>query len=85
MVCDACKSGLGPTVPELGLGEYPDIQPVAKTQFSMLTNDILNKLKVNHPDVNSIILCGIEAHVCVQGTALQALQNGMITICMLYI
>ncbi|CAG2180600.1 unnamed protein product, partial [Oppiella nova] len=28
------------------------------------------------PEVKTIILCGIEAHVCVQGTALQALEDG---------
>jgi nicotinamidase-related amidase len=67
---------LGPTVPELGVGDYPDLKPIAKTQFSMLTNDVLAKLKSDYPEVNAIVLCGIEAHVCVQGTALQALKNG---------
>jgi nicotinamidase-related amidase len=42
----------------------------------MLTSDVLAKLKSDYPEVNAIVLCGIEAHVCVQGTALQALKNG---------
>jgi len=67
---------LGPTVPELGVQDYPDLKPIAKTQFSMLTKDVLDKLKSDHPDVNTIVLCGIEAHVCVQGTALEALKTG---------
>ena len=68
--------GLGNTVLELGIGDFPDLKPVAKTQFSMLTKDILENLEKNHPSVKSIVLCGIEAHVCVQGTALQALERG---------
>jgi len=64
-------------VAELGLQDYPDIKPVAKTQFSMLTADVLKSLKTDHPEVKTIILCGIEAHVCVQGTALQALEDGL--------
>ncbi|CAG2111060.1 unnamed protein product [Medioppia subpectinata] len=70
------KKSLGPTVAELSLQDYPHIKPVAKTQFSMLTDEVLKSLKADHPDVNTIILCGIEAHVCVQGTALQAINNG---------
>ena len=42
----------------------------------MLTEDVINKLKNDHPNIKNIILCGIEAHVCVQGTALQALNSG---------
>ena len=42
----------------------------------MLTSDVLSKLRSDHPDVKNIVLCGIETHVCVQGTALQALNNG---------
>ena len=69
--------GLGATVPELGLQEFPDVKPVAKTQFSMLTTDILKKMRTDYPNVNAIVLCGIEAHVCVQGTALQAIKEGI--------
>ncbi|XP_054169159.1 isochorismatase domain-containing protein 2-like [Oppia nitens] len=76
IVTEQYPKGLGPTVPELGLQDYPDIKPVAKTQFSMFTADVLKTLKSDYPDINSIILCGIETHVCVQGTALQALSDG---------
>ena len=69
--------GLGATVPELGIQEFPDVKPVAKTQFSMLTSDVLQKLRTEYPQVNTIVLCGIETHVCVQGTALQAIKDGL--------
>ncbi len=76
VVTEQYPKGLGRTVAELGLADFPEIKPVEKTQFSMLTSDVLAKLKADHPAVKSIVLCGIEAHVCVQGTALQALDNG---------
>lgn len=70
--------GLGNTVPELGLADYPDVKPVTKTQFSMLTNEIVENLASKHPEVNSVVLCGLEAHVCVQGTTLALLDKGII-------
>lgn len=76
VVTEQYPKGLGRTVAELGLADHPSVVPVEKTQFSMLTSDVLAKLKADHPTVKSIVLCGIEAHVCVQGTALQALQDG---------
>lgn len=68
--------GLGATVKELGLDQEPTVKPLEKMQFSMCTQEVLKQLKEQHPDVKNIILCGIEAHVCVQGTALQALEEG---------
>lgn len=70
-------SGLGKTVPELGLSEFPAIQPIAKTQFSMLTQDVSDRMATEFPAVKSVLLCGIEAHVCVQGTCLDLLDRGL--------
>lgn len=42
----------------------------------MLTSDVSNLLSTKFPDVKSVVLCGIEAHVCVQGTCLQLLEKG---------
>lgn len=67
--------GLGPTVQELELDKH-GINPISKTQFSMLTKDVLDVLKKNYPEVKNIVLCGIETHVCVQGTALEAMNSG---------
>ena len=49
---------------------------IEKTQFSMVTIKVKELLSKNFPDINSIILCGIESHVCVQGTALALLDQG---------
>lgn len=47
-----------------------------KTRFSMCTDEILNHLVTSHKDRKSIVLFGIEAHVCVQQTTLELLENG---------
>lgn len=41
----------------------------------MLTDEVREEL-AQHPAVKSVLLCGIEAHVCVQGTCLQLLDRG---------
>ena len=42
----------------------------------MMTTKVSDILANKHPSVKSIILCGIESHVCVQGTALNLLDKG---------
>ncbi|KAI2811601.1 Isochorismatase domain-containing protein 2, mitochondrial [Blomia tropicalis] len=76
VVTEQYPKGLGHTVQALGLEQFPEIKPIQKTQFSMLTKDVLANLKNNYPEVKNIVLCGIEAHVCVQGTALEAIESG---------
>lgn len=49
------------------------VTDVAKTQFSMLTPEVISRLDDNR---KSVILCGIEAHVCVMQTALDLIENG---------
>jgi nicotinamidase-related amidase len=67
------RKGLGATVPEVreALGE---IQPIEKVAFSACgaagVNDALNT-----KDISDVILCGIEAHVCVSQTGLDLLAQ----------
>lgn len=68
--------GLGKTASDLGLAEFPDIKPIEKTQFSMTTKDVMDLMQKDHPNAKSIVLCGIETHVCVQGTCLELLDRG---------
>jgi len=67
--------GLGPTVPELGL-EAAGVVPVAKTKFSMCLAPIMNELALK-PHIDSVLLCGIEAHVCIQQTAIDLRAAGL--------
>ncbi|XP_059483920.1 isochorismatase domain-containing protein 2-like [Neocloeon triangulifer] len=76
VVCtEQYPKGLGATVPELGIQEF-GIVPVEKTQFSMVLPQILDNLKRNHDQVNTVILCGIETHACIHETALDLLEKG---------
>jgi len=47
-----------------------------KTKFSMLTDSVKNHIQQNQ-QLKSVILCGIEAHVCIQQTALDLLDIGI--------
>ncbi|UYV69779.1 ISOC2 [Cordylochernes scorpioides] len=75
IITEQYPKGLGNTVPELGIGEYPDLVPHIKTQFSMMVPEVVDLLKMK-PEINSVILCGIESHVCIQGTCLSLLRSG---------
>ncbi|XP_040570068.1 isochorismatase domain-containing protein 2 [Lepeophtheirus salmonis] len=61
--------GLGPTVEELDLHKF-EIKPQEKTQFSMLTQDIVKSVEKKE----SLILCGIEAHACILHTVFDLVE-----------
>ena len=73
IVTEQYPKGLGNTCKEVELPENADI--TEKMCFScMQSSDVMNKLqKLN---VTSLILCGVESHICVFKTALEALENG---------
>ena len=70
--------GLGKTISELTeiLDENQKAKIYEKTCFSMSSDAILSDLKAVNPSVKSVVLFGIEAHVCVQQTALDLLEKG---------
>jgi nicotinamidase-related amidase len=67
---------LGNTVPEIA-SLLPDVQPFDKQMFSCFGSDAfcasLKQLQ-GHP--NTVLLCGMESHICVTQTALSALREG---------
>jgi nicotinamidase-related amidase len=67
----------GPTVPEcFGTPEEMKATPVfEKKLFSMLTPEVHTKL-AELPNRDTYILMGLEAHVCVQQTCLDLLEQG---------
>lgn len=74
VVTQQYTKGLGPTIPAIteALGAF---SPIEKTDFSAAGE--LNFLEaLNETGKTSIILCGIEAHVCVAQTALILLELG---------
>ncbi|KAF5399264.1 Isochorismatase domain-containing protein 2 mitochondrial [Paragonimus heterotremus] len=73
VVTEMYPKGLGKTVPELG--DLSGIPVIPKTSFSMYTEDVANLLELGK-EIDSVLLCGIEAHVCVQATALDLVERG---------
>ncbi|XP_045174774.2 isochorismatase domain-containing protein 2-like [Mercenaria mercenaria] len=72
VVTEQYPKGLGPTVSELDVSKCP-VFP--KMKFSMLIPEVEEHMK-QFPNVNSIMLCGIEGHVCVQSTVLDLKERG---------
>ena len=74
LVAEQYPKGLGPTVDALSnvLGDAPR-HP--KTSFSCLGDEPF-LAALESLDRDQVLLCGIEAHVCVLQTALDVLENG---------
>lgn len=66
--------GLGPTVDEIA-GELADMQPVEKLTFSCFGEPRFVESLSQHP-AGQLIVCGIETHICVEQTVLDALACG---------
>jgi nicotinamidase-related amidase len=76
LVSTQYAKGLGKTVPEIA-SLLPEIQAIDKDRFSCLGSDtfctLLKRLPGNR---NTLLLCGMESHICVMQTALGALREG---------
>jgi nicotinamidase-related amidase len=70
--------GLGPTVPEIAsLLSLP--HPIDKLEFSCFSNDqFCGSMKSLPGNRNTLLLCGMETHICVMQTALGALNRGFL-------
>src|SRR6476660_1077889 len=70
------SKGLGNTVPELAT-LLPETQAIEKQIFSCFGSDVFcSTLKRLPGNRNTVILCGMESHICVAQTALAALREG---------
>jgi nicotinamidase-related amidase len=70
------SKGLGNTVPEIA-SLLPDVQPLEKVVFSCFGSDVFcSALKRVPGNRNTVLLCGMETHICVAQTALSALREG---------
>ena len=67
--------GLGPTIEELSSG-VPDFSPIEKTDFSCYGAVDYRSYLEKNPSYGTIIICGIESHVCVLQTAVDLRENG---------
>lgn len=73
IVTQQYTKGLGPTIPGIheAVGEY---EPIEKTSFSALGEPAFSE-KLKSLGRKTVILAGVEAHVCVQQTALDLLEK----------
>jgi nicotinamidase-related amidase len=70
--------GLGSTVPEIA-SLLPETEAIDKDRFSCFGSDAFCSLLKRLPgNRNTLLLCGMESHICVMQTALAALREGYI-------
>jgi nicotinamidase-related amidase len=78
LVTTQYAKGLGNTVPEIA-SLLPETQPIDKQMFSCFGSDVFCSLLKRLPgNRNTVLLCGMESHICVTQTALAALREGYI-------
>jgi nicotinamidase-related amidase len=68
--------GLGGTIPEIS-SLLPETQAIDKQMFSCFGSDVFCSLLKRLPGARTtVLLCGMESHICVAQTALSALREG---------
>lgn len=69
------SKGLGQTVTEIA-SLLPDVTPLDKLEFGCFGNGQFCSTVANLNGRNTLLLCGMETHICVLQTALGALAQG---------
>jgi nicotinamidase-related amidase len=70
--------GLGDTVPQIR-SLLPDVAAIDKQMFSCFGSDVFCSVLKRLPgNRNTVLLCGMESHICVMQTALGALRDGYV-------
>jgi nicotinamidase-related amidase len=70
------RKGLGDTVPEIA-SLLDEVRSIDKLEFSCFGSDVFRSALKSLPGQrNTVLLCGMEAHICVMQTALGALNDG---------
>jgi nicotinamidase-related amidase len=76
LVTTQYAKGLGGTVPEIA-ELVSDVAPIDKLEFSCFGKDTFcSAVKALPGNRNTMLLCGMEAHICVMQTTLGALAQG---------
>ncbi|TIC29478.1 LOC495931 protein-like protein [Wallemia mellicola] len=76
LISEQNPSSLGNTAPEINFNESRLLteKPIPKTRFSMVNDDVLFALKTS--GIRTVLLVGIETHICILQTSLELLENG---------
>ena len=76
LVTTQYAKGLGSIVPEIA-SLLPEIEPIDKHMFSCFGSDTFCSMLKRVPgNRTTVLLCGMESHICVMQTALGALREG---------
>ena len=76
LVSTQYAKGLGATVPEIA-SLLPNANVIDKLEFGCFGNGDYCSAVSKLADRNTLLLCGMETHICVMQTALGALNQGM--------
>lgn len=79
IITEQYPKGLGKTINTIAEQLDKQYTPIEKTTFSCYKNDNFFEMLENHGKKN-IVLCGIEAHICVMQTALELHEAGYQTV-----
>ncbi|XP_026741982.1 isochorismatase domain-containing protein 1-like isoform X1 [Trichoplusia ni] len=75
-VSEQYPKGLGHTTKDINVEEAAMVYE--KTLFSMYTPELQEKLRKDVPNLNSVVLFGIEAHVCIEQTVIDLLNDDLV-------
>ena len=70
--------GLGPTVKPIREAMGGGTEILAKTQFSALIEPVVRQL--GESGIRTVLLCGVETHVCILQSALDLASNGCVPV-----
>ena len=76
IVTEQYPQGLGPTVDAIAASLPPDVQRVTKLKFSAFVEDVRRWL--GETGRRTVLLAGIETHICVVQTALDLAASGFV-------
>ncbi|XP_038217665.1 isochorismatase domain-containing protein 1-like [Zerene cesonia] len=74
-ISEQYPKGLGHTTKDINVEDAALVYE--KTKFSMYTPELQERLKKDVPDLSSVVLFGIEAHVCIEQTVIDLLNENL--------
>ncbi|KAJ8704576.1 hypothetical protein PYW07_011764 [Mythimna separata] len=75
-VSEQYPKGLGHTTKDINIENAALVYE--KTKFSMYTPELQERLKKDVPELKSVVLFGIEAHVCIEQTVIDLLSQDLV-------
>ena len=72
--CQQTPTALGATIPRIA-GLFEGVEPIDKSTFSCFAHQPFTD-KLKSLDRSQVLLCGIEAHICIYQTAADLLREG---------